>query len=89
MNVRRVLAGAGEVGHYALLFLWAILCPRAVLAARLLAAESQLAACKHQIAATKQPPPRFTPGFRLLWVILSKCLDRWEDHGRSSRGVTR
>ncbi len=44
MNVRRVLAGAGEVVHYALLFLWAILCPRAVRAARLLAAESQLAA---------------------------------------------
>jgi len=79
MNVRRVLAGAGEVVHYALIFLWGIFCPKAVLAAKLLAAESQLAACKHEIAAKKHPRPRFTPGFRLLWVVLSKCLDRWED----------
>ena len=79
MNVRRVLVGTGEVVRYALMFVWGIFCPKAVLAARLLAAESQLAACKHEIAAKKQPRPRFTPGFRLLWVVLSKCLDRWED----------
>ncbi len=77
--MRRVLAGAGEVVRYALIFLWGIFCPKAVLAARLLAAESQLAACKHEIASKKRPRPRFTPGFRLLWVVLSTCLDRWED----------
>jgi putative transposase len=79
MNARRVLACAGEICRYALIFLWAVFCPKAVLAARLLAAESQLAACKHEIASKKRPRPRFTPGFRLLWVVLSKCLDRWED----------
>ncbi|UCG56459.1 MAG: hypothetical protein JSU70_16545 [Phycisphaerales bacterium] len=79
MNVRRALAGAGEVVRYSLIFLWGIFSPKAVLAARLLAAESQLAACKHEIAAKKCPRPRFTPGFRRLWVVLSKCLDRWED----------
>jgi hypothetical protein len=79
INAHRLLAGAGEVVRYALMFLWAIFCPKAVLAARLLAAESQLAVCKHGIVSKKQPRPRFTPGFRLLWVVLSKCLDRWED----------
>jgi len=79
MNVRRVLACAGEICRYALMFLWAAFCPKAVLAARLLAVESQLTACKHEIASKKRPRPRFTPGFRLLWVILSKSLDRWED----------
>ncbi len=70
---------AGELIRYALLFLRAMLSPKAVLAARLLAAESQLAVCKHGIASKKQPGPRFTPSFRLLWVVLSKLLDRWED----------
>jgi len=79
MNVHRLRAGAGEVVHYALIFLRAIFCPKAVLAARLLAAESQLAACKHEIASKKLARPRFTSGFRLLWVVLSKCLDQWED----------
>jgi hypothetical protein len=79
INVRRVLADAREVVRYVLIFLWGIFCPKAALTARLLAAESQLAACKHEIAANKHSRPRFTPGFRLLWVVLSKCLDRWED----------
>ena len=78
-NIRRMLACAGEMFRYALLFLWAIFCSRVVLAARLLAVESQLAACKHEIASKKRPRPRFTPGFRLLWVVLSKSLDRWEN----------
>lgn len=78
VNMHRVLAGAGEVVRYALIFLWGMFCPKAVLAARLLAAESQLAACRHEIASKKRPRPRFTPGFRLLWVVLSRCLDRWE-----------
>jgi hypothetical protein len=78
-NVRRVLAGVGEVVRYVLIFLWGIFCPKAILAARFLAAESQLNACKHDIAAKRHPRPRFTPGFRLLWVVLSKSLDRWED----------
>ena len=79
INIRRVLACAGELTRYALIFLRAILWPKVVLAARLLAAESQLAACKHGITSKKQPRPRFTLGFRLLWVVLSKLLDKWED----------
>ena len=79
INIRGVLACVGEMFRYALMFLWAIFCPKAVLAARLLAIESQLAACKHEIVSNKRPRPRFTPGFRLLWVVLSKSLDKWED----------
>ena len=79
INIRSVLACAGELALYALFFLRAMLYPKAVLAARLLAAESQLATCKHGIDSKKQSRPRFTPGFRLLWVVLSKCLDKRED----------
>jgi hypothetical protein len=51
----------------------------AFLAAKLLAVESQLTACKQQIALNKRPRLRFTASFRLLWVVLSKFLDEWED----------
>jgi len=64
---------------YALIFLWAIFCPKAVLAAKLLAVESRLATCKQRIDSKKRRRPRFTVSFRLLWVVLSKFLDEWED----------
>ena len=78
-NLCHLLVCACEVFRYSLTFLWAILCPRAVLAAKLLAVQSQLDVCKHQIGAKKHPRPRFTASFRLLWVVLSKSLDKWED----------
>ena len=78
-NLHDIFCSACELLRYVLVFLRAIFCPKAVLAARLLAVESQLAACKHQIASKKHPRPRFTAGFRLLWVVLSKFLDEWED----------
>ncbi len=69
-------------------FLWAFICPRAILAARLLAAESQLAACKERIQQKKVPRPRFTPAFRLLWVIFSKVVDRWKDLAQLMKPAT-
>ena len=74
-----LLVFACETFQYALIFLWAIFYPKAVLVAKLLAVESQLAVCKQQIASKKHPRPRFTAGFRLLWIVLSKSLDKWED----------
>ena len=74
-----VLRCIWELLRYTLTFIRAILCSRAVLAARLLAAESQLAVCKQRILEKKDPRPRFTASFRLLWVIISKSLDKWED----------
>jgi hypothetical protein len=79
VHLRSLLDCACELFRYARVFLWAIFCPRVVLAARLLAVQSQLAACKRRIASKKRPRPRFTAGLRLLWVILSKSLDKWED----------
>ena len=64
---------------YAVTFFWALTCPRAVQAARLLAVESQLATCLERIQQRKDPRPRFTPAFRLLWVFISKVMDQWED----------
>jgi transposase InsO family protein len=78
-NLCNLLVCACEAFRYGLTFLRAILCSRAVLAAKLLAVESQLAACKQRIASNKRPRPRFTASFRLLWVVLSKSLDKWED----------
>ena len=78
-NLYVVFNCMGEVLRYASIFLRAMVCPKAVLAARLLAVESQLATCKHRIQQKKDPRPRFTAGFRVLWVVLSKSLDRWED----------
>ena len=46
-NLCNLLVCACEAFRYGLTFLRAILCSRAVLAAKLLAVESQLAACKH------------------------------------------
>ncbi len=79
MNLCHLLVCAREMLRCALVFVWAIFCPKAVLAARLLAAESQLAACKQRILEKKDPRPRFTASFRLLCVIISKSLDKWED----------
>jgi hypothetical protein len=58
-------------------FVWLLFSPKAALAAHLLAVQSQLALCKNRIDL-KNPKPRFTPAFRILWVVLSKLLDGWE-----------
>ena len=67
-----------EIIGYGLSFVWALICPRATLAARLLASESQLAVCLDHLPRRKNRRLQFSPGFRLLWVVLSKCLDSWE-----------
>ena len=76
---------------YAITFFLALLQPRAVLAARLLAAESQLTVCTHRIQAKKDPRPRFTAAFRLLWIILSKSVNVWQAwvHAMQPATVTR
>ena len=73
-----ILRFACEIAGYCFTFLGAMLCPKAVLAAKLLAAESQLAICKQRIEDKKAPRPRFSASFRVLWVVLSKVLAGWE-----------
>jgi len=76
-RLRGFIAGIGKPARYIRTLLWALMGPRARLAARLLAAESQLAMCQHRIAKKKQPRPRFTPTFRLLWIVLSRAWSQW------------
>jgi hypothetical protein len=59
-----------QVLGYSRFFIVALLSPRAKLAARLLASESQLAIYNHRISQKKKPRPRFNPAFRFLWVLL-------------------
>jgi hypothetical protein len=76
--LRDVLGCGRELVGYASSFARALLLPRAVLAARLIAAESQLAACRERIQEKQDPRPRFTHAFRFLWVVLSTLLAGWE-----------
>ena len=64
---------------YLLRFCWALLLPRAVVAAQLLAVRSQLAVEVNRSSAPRKRHHKFSPAFRLLWVVLSKFLDGWED----------
>jgi len=85
MNIRnhlfppilRTISTLREAAGYVCTCLWALFSPRATLAARVLAAESQLAMCKRRIEEKNQPRPRFTRAFRLLWVVLSRVWDPW------------
>ena len=65
--------------RYALRFCWALLLPRAVTAAQLLALQSQLAVQVNSSSAPRKRHRRFGPAFRILWVVLSKFLDGWEE----------
>ncbi len=67
-----------RLGGYLITFLFGICQPKAVLVARVLALQSQLAACKDRIERKKSPKPRFDPGFRLLWVLISRVVDGWD-----------
>jgi putative transposase len=67
-----------ELLGYGLKFLLALCQPKAVLAVRLLAVESQLAVHMRRIEQKQEPRPRFTAGFRFLWVALSKLWSGWE-----------
>ena len=87
-NSGNALPCAWQVLRYLGSFLWLLLLPKAVLAARILALQSQLAICKHRIDAGKAPQPRFNQAFRILWVILSKLLDRWEDLAQVMKPAT-
>jgi len=68
-----------ELFSYLIRFVGLLFYPKAVLAARLLAVQSQLAMCKNRIDLKKDPKARFAPAFRILWVVSSKLLDGWEE----------
>jgi len=65
--------------RYALRFCWALVLPRAVMAAQLLAIQSQLAAELNRASGGRKRHSQFSPAFRILWVVLSKFLNGWEE----------
>jgi len=65
--------------RYVLRFCWALLLPRAVTAAQLLAIESQLAVELNRASGRRKRHSQFSPAFRILWVVLSKFLNGWEE----------
>ena len=75
--ILRTSSDLRQASGFVYTFLSAFFSSRATLAARVLAAESQLAECKRRIAEKDRPRPRFTRAFRLLWVLLSRIWDQW------------
>lgn len=73
-----LLSLLSQLARYLCRFLLALLLPKALLEARLLAAESQLAVSMEHFSRKKKPRPRFSAAFRILWVVLSKLVDGWE-----------
>ena len=67
-----------ERARYAFRFGWAMLLPKAVLAARVLAAESQMAVALNTPSSRRRQRRQFSPAFRMLWVMLSKLLEGWK-----------
>ena len=74
-----ILRAVWELACYALSFVWALLLPKALLAGRVVALESQLTVEMSGSSGGKKRRRQFTPAFRMLWVVLSKLLDGWED----------
>jgi transposase InsO family protein len=79
MMILNFMKFVNEFFGYLIRFVVLFFYPKAVLAARLLAIQSQMALCKNRIDLKKDPKLRFTPAFRILWVVLSKLLDGWEE----------
>jgi hypothetical protein len=77
-NLRCFLGGVLQLLWHGARFCWALLLPKARLAARLLAAESQLTVALNTASRRTRQRRQFTPAFRLFWVVLSKLLEGWE-----------
>jgi hypothetical protein len=85
---RNVACGILGVRCLVLRFVWLSLLPKAVLAAKLMATQSQLAACVDAVNRKKAPKPRFTISFRLLWIALSTPLSDWRKLAHIMRPAT-
>ena len=88
LSAEHALLFIRQLASYLGTFLRALFLPKAALAARLLAAESQLATCTLHIRQRKEPRPRFTRAFRFRWVVLSKSWNGWAEHVRLMQPAT-
>lgn len=76
-DIRTVAGTFFKLLGYAGTFILTFFRSRSRTALELLALRSQLANCRERIDRGKAPRPKFTPAFRLLWVLISKLLDGW------------
>ena len=65
--------------RYVLSFCWALVLPRAVTAAQLVAIQSQLAVEVNRSSGRRKRHGRLSTAFRILWVMLSRFLHGWEE----------
>jgi hypothetical protein len=72
-NLCNLLDCACELFRYAVIFLWAIFSPKAVLAAKLPAVESQLAACKlcSQNICSATTTESMATAYELFWKAVA------------------
>ena len=77
-SVLKCLYFGKQLLSYLRIFLSAFFRQRASLRCELVALRSQLTFYKESIRQKKQPRPRFTPAFRLLWVLLSRVWGGWK-----------
>jgi putative transposase len=87
-NLIDLLESIAELASYLLLFVRAFLSPRAHTAATIVPLSSQLAAHQRRVEHRQQPRPRLSPAFRVLWVILSRVLEGWEDLAQLMKPAT-
>src|SRR5216683_5768974 len=81
-------AAIGELLQYGWRFLKNLFLPKAVLAARVLAAESQLALCQERLESQGVRRHRFSDGFRWLWVLLAGWWEDWQRYARLMQPAT-
>src|SRR2546422_5690866 len=77
-RVSESLRLAKQLLSYQRIFFSASFRSRASLGCELVAIRSQLTFYKESIRQKKQPRPRFTRAFRLLWVCLSTVWSGWK-----------
>jgi hypothetical protein len=77
-----------ELVRYGILFVFAFVSFRAKAAATIVALRSQLAHRVDRVREKKEPKPRFTPAFRVVWLLLSKVLDGWEEFAQLMKPAT-
>jgi len=87
-SLAAVGAAVGELVQYGWRFLKNLFLPKAVLVARVLAAESQLALCQQRLESQGVGRHRFSDGFRWLWVLLAGCWEDWPRYARLMQPAT-
>ena len=81
-------AATGQLLRYGWRFLTNLFLPKALLAARVLAAESQLAICQERLESQGIRRHCFSDGFRWLWVLLASCWEEWQRYARLMQPAT-